>query len=77
MGQHVEGPHDLMRWFDGSHLTHPAMRQQVDEYQVLASQLDTLLPPSAEKTVALRKLVESKDAAVRAILTEIERLADG
>jgi hypothetical protein len=69
-GQHQ--PHDLMRWFDGKHLRHPVMRAQVDEYQKLARQIDETLPPSEEKTVALRKLLESKDAAVRAILVIVE-----
>jgi len=34
----------------------------------LAAQLDNELPENAEKTVALRLLMESKQAAVRAVL---------
>lgn len=36
----------------------------------LALQLSTTLPSNPERTVALRKLLESKDAAVRAYLAE-------
>ncbi|WP_439947158.1 hypothetical protein [Streptomyces sp. BBFR109] len=36
----------------------------------LATQLAEHLPPGPERTVALRKLLESKDAAVRAALPD-------
>ena len=46
--------------------------QKVDivrgEYIGLAHSMSVHVPDSAEKTVALRKLMESKDAAIRAIL---------
>lgn len=54
----------LLRWFESSHL--PAHLQVVVKpYQQLALDL-SVQPSSAELTVALRKLLESKDAAVRA-----------
>jgi hypothetical protein len=34
----------------------------------LATQIETTLPSNQEKTVALRKLLEAKDCAVRAVL---------
>lgn len=60
--------HSLMRWFDGSHLRSPELRGLVEGYRGVAKVLDYQLPGSAEKTVALRKLLESKDAAVRAAI---------
>lgn len=60
--------HPLMRWFDGSHLRSEPLRNTVEAYAQLAGALDALLPGSAEKTVALRKLLESKDAAVRSLI---------
>ena len=60
--------HDLLRWFDYEHL--PADLQEVSkEFHTLAGHLDRTLPHGAEKTVSLRKLLESKDAAVRAALS--------
>lgn len=57
----------LLRFFDFAHL--PADLRGVSEpFHALAVQLTDTLPASAERTVALRKLLESKDAAVRAAL---------
>jgi len=56
----------LMKFFSYSHL--PAKLQAVSEsFAYLACRIMDL-PRSAERTVALRKLLESKDAAVRAAL---------
>jgi hypothetical protein len=57
----------LLRFFDYSHL--PQNLQDVSTlFYDLAHQLEDNLPDGAEKTVALRKLLEAKDAAVRAKL---------
>lgn len=60
----------LLRWFETGHLRvdlHPL----VDSYKGLAYLVVATNSPSTERTVALRKLIESKDAAVRAaILTK-------
>ena len=57
----------ILRYFTSEHL--PEVQQYVcEQYKVLAEQMNAQLPDSAEKTVALRKLLESKDAAVRASL---------
>lgn len=55
----------LLRWFEFEHL--PDDLQRVSRlFYGLAYALCDALPDGAELTVALRKLLESKDAAVRA-----------
>lgn len=57
--------HSLLQFFTYSHL--PDELQEVSKpFCDLATQIDTILPNNAEKTTALRKLLESKDCAVRA-----------
>ena len=57
----------LLRFFAYEHL--PANLQVVSKpFGDLAWDMAKLLPSSAETTVALRKLLESKDCAVRAML---------
>jgi hypothetical protein len=54
----------MLRWFDYKHL--PDDLQVVSRsFTHLAEQIVGGLPRSPERTVALRKLLESKDAAVR------------
>jgi hypothetical protein len=63
----MEAPKEepLLRWFAYAHL--PENLQEVSRrFHSLALALVSLVPSSAERTVALRKLLESKDAAVRA-----------
>ncbi len=58
---------EILRYFEFAHL--PERLQGVSQpYYQMAHHLDLELPSNAEKTVALRKLLESKDAAVRAAL---------
>lgn len=55
----------MLKWFEYSHLPEPL--QAVSEpFGVIARKLCHELEPGPERTVALRKLLESKDAAVRA-----------
>jgi hypothetical protein len=55
----------MLRWFKYDHLS--AELQAVSKpFGELAHHLDEALAPGPERTVALRKLLESKDAAVRA-----------
>jgi len=61
----------LLRWFDCSHLP-PKLQSVTLQYHALAKRLARQLPASAETTVALRKLLESKDAAVRAEVQQRE-----
>jgi hypothetical protein len=57
-----------MRYFAYAHL--PEKLQAVSKpIGDLAGHLDTTLPNGPEKSVALRKLLEAKDAAVRAALS--------
>jgi hypothetical protein len=57
----------MLRWFECGHL--PEHLQKVSRpFGELATQLVETLPQCAERTVALRKLLESKDCAVRAQL---------
>jgi len=60
-------PEPMLRWFAYSHLPDP-LRIVSYQFYTLAWHLVRTLPPSTERTVALRKLLESKDAAVRAAL---------
>ena len=57
----------LMQFFKYEHL--PEQLQEVSKpFCDLAERIDTELPRNAERTVALRKLLEAKDCAVRAVL---------
>lgn len=59
--------HYLMQFFSYTHL--PAELQEVSRpFSELAFSVDTFLPENAEKTTALRKLLEAKDCAVRAMI---------
>ena len=42
------------------------LQEVAEEFYFMAQYLDRVIPTSAEKSVALRKLLESKDAAIRA-----------
>lgn len=56
-----------LRWFSYGHLQEP-LKAVVKPYKDLAWSLARSLPADPETTTALRKLCESKDAAVRAFL---------
>lgn len=60
-------PEPILRFFRFDHL--PAALQPISKpFHDLAHALVAELPASAERTVALRKLLEGKDAACRAAL---------
>lgn len=60
-------PNTLLQFFQYAHL--PAHLQVVSKpFCDLAQELEKTLPSNAEKTTAFRKLLESKDCAVRAVL---------
>lgn len=63
----------LMRWFDHAHLP-PSLQAVVSYYRATAVQLVHHVGAAGgpELTVALRKLLESKDAAVRAAIAAAE-----
>ena len=56
----------LLQFFAYEHL--PLHLQEVSKpFGELAQQIETTLPNNPEKTTALRKLLEAKDCAVRAL----------
>lgn len=60
-------PSPIMKYFKYEHLSEPLQKVSRPFCQFAIS-LEENLPPGPEKSVALRKLLESKDAAVRAAL---------
>lgn len=61
------GEPDILRYFEYGHL--PEAQQSVARpFRNLAHLVARNLPEGAERAVALRKLLEGKDAAVRASL---------
>jgi len=61
----------LLRHFTYEHLPQP-LAEVSRPFCDLAAQIDNELEDCAEKTMALRKLLEAKDCAVRARLEEIQ-----
>lgn len=57
----------ILRYFVFGHLS-PKLQLVAHPFHELAMQIEEELPDGPEKSVALRKLLESKDAAVRAAL---------
>lgn len=58
----------MLKWFAYEHL--PEKFQAVSEpFGTLASRIVAMCDPGPERTVALRKLLEAKDAAVRAVVS--------
>lgn len=57
----------LLQFFEYEHLP-PHLQEVSKPFCELAKVVDANLPSNPEKTVALRKLLESKDCAVRAVL---------
>lgn len=57
----------ILHFFHYAHLP-PQLRSTSRQFFILAQTLVRTVPRNAERTVALRKLLEAKDAAVRANL---------
>lgn len=57
----------LMQFFKFDHLPEN-LRAVSIPFHDLAARMDSALPNNPEKTVALRKLLEAKDCAVRSVL---------
>ena len=63
----MESKSEILKFFKYEHL--PAHLQEYSKpFSELANKLEEILPSGAEKQVALRKLLESKDAAVRSTI---------
>lgn len=66
--EHVMGsPDRMLRWFEFAHLP-PSLQLISQPFGELAGMICARLDEGPERTVALRKLLEAKDAAVRAAL---------
>lgn len=61
-------PDPMMRYFAFGHLPEGPLRATSALFHHMAREIVATLPRTPERTVALRKLLESKDAAVRAAL---------
>lgn len=57
----------MLKWFKFDHLPEP-LKEVSAHFSELARTICFLCEPGPERTVALRKLLEAKDAAVRAKL---------
>lgn len=57
----------MMKWFAYTHLPQP-LKSVSQQFHALAQNVVADIEPGPERTVALRKLLEAKDAAVRAKL---------
>jgi hypothetical protein len=57
----------MLRWFAFGHLP-PHLQDVSRRFHVLALWIVDEVEPGPERTVALRKLLEAKDAAVRAVV---------
>lgn len=60
--------HSLIRWFATEHISDKEVEEVILTFRSAARGADYLLPDGAEKTTALRKLIEAKDAACRAVI---------
>jgi hypothetical protein len=69
MANPTEQPEPILRFFKYDHLKEP-LRSVSERFSAIAHEIFAILPRCAERTVALRKLLEAKDAAVRAALPE-------
>lgn len=58
----------IMRYFTFDHPPAGALRDTSEKFHNLANDIDESLPDGPEKSTSLRKLLEAKDAAVRAAL---------
>lgn len=59
----------IMQFFAYEHLP-PHLQSVSKPFGELAKQIEAMVPRNPERTVALRKLLEAKDAAVRALLAK-------
>ena len=65
-------PHELFQYFDFEHLPKD-LRLVSRAFYALARDLDSLLEDGSQKDLALTHLLQAKDAAVRARLTDLNK----
>jgi hypothetical protein len=63
----------IMRYFGWTHLKDEKLRNVSQRFAELAMEVTHSCPPGPERSVALRKLLEGKDAAVRACLPPLPK----
>jgi hypothetical protein len=61
----------LLQFFEYSHLP-PDLKWTSMLFYDLAHRIEEVLPRNPERTVALRKLLEAKDCAVRSLIYKVE-----
>lgn len=59
----------ILQFFEFTHLP-PSLREASRPFHALAHSIVDNTPRNPERTVALRKLLEAKDAAVRAVIAK-------
>lgn len=62
----AELPDRMLKWFATDHIGPPEIKAIIMTYKQMAYHFCEEIPAGPERTVALRKLVESKDCMVRA-----------
>ena len=67
----MEQKDHILQFFSFSHLP-PHLQEVSRPFSEMADRIVNTLPRNPERTVALRKLLEAKDAAVRALLAKAE-----
>lgn len=60
----------ILQFFSYSHLMPTELQEVSMPFKALADAIVDILPRNPERTVALRKLLEAKDAAVRAYIAK-------
>lgn len=68
---HMHVPADILQFFKYDHLSEP-LKAVSKPFCELAALMDKTLPDNLEKRVGLRKLLEAKDCAVRAVIHKWE-----
>ena len=58
----------MLKWFAYDHLPDGPIQETSKRFNELAHGIVDKIQPGPERTVALRKLLEAKDAAVRAVV---------
>jgi hypothetical protein len=71
----IEEP--MLEWFEAGHLPAGEILEASAQFAELASMIVATTMRCPERTVALRKLLEAKDAAVRATIWSLPRPSDG
>jgi len=61
-------PSPILKYFAFAHLPEGPLRDTSEPFSRMAVVLEQSLPDGAEKSTCLRKLLEAKDCAVRAVL---------